>query len=58
MADMNKKQHAKQLRKANDERRKELDLVKALVYLPKKHLTWLEKAVKRRDGEYVSRKRK
>ena len=55
---MNKKQHAKQLRKANDERRKELDLVKALVYLPKKHLTWLEGAVKRRDGEYTPRTRK
>ena len=55
---MNKKEHAKQLRKANDERREGLNLVKALVYLPKKHLTWLEGAVKRRDGEYASRKRK
>ena len=55
---MNKKQHAKQLRKANDERREGLGLVKALVYLPKKHLTWLEVAVKRRDGEYTPRTRK
>ena len=55
---MDKKEHAKQLRKANDERREGLGLVKALVYLPNKHLTWLEKAVKRRDGEYASRSRK
>jgi len=54
---MNKKQHAKQLRKANDERREKLGLVGAMVYVPLDKLSLLERAVKRYGGEYASRKR-
>ena len=55
---MNKKQHAKQLRKANDERREKLRLVKALVYWPENRLDELEEAVESVGGEYRARARK